>query len=65
MKQVQNNARLRAGHGEINRQRLPQRRYDRQRPETASAIREFEVWDRAMQRQHGALYYRAMGYTVH
>lgn len=31
----------------------------------ATAIREFEIWDRRMIRQHGPLYHLAMEWTLH
>ena len=65
MKHTQNDARLETGHAQFSRRRAPQRRQDRQKPETASAIREFEIWDRAMTRQYGRLYYLRLGLTLH
>jgi len=66
MKHTHNDARPGAGRAaEINRRRLRSRRYDRQRPETASAIREFEVWDRQMTERYGRLYYKSLKCSVH
>lgn len=47
----------------ITRQR--QTRVDRRHHERVIAIAKFEAWDRAMQRAHGALYYRVQGYRLH
>ena len=64
MKRTQNDDRDKPGHTEISRRR-PQVHRQSRRQHQASAIARFREWDRAMQRQHGPLYYREMGYTVH
>lgn len=65
MKRTQNDVRTEPGQAEISRRRPQQRRQDRRHHQQTSAIAKFQEWDRAMQRQHGPLYYREMGYTVH
>jgi hypothetical protein len=40
--------------------RLPRPNWERQR-----AVDLYRVWDAAMIQQHGPLYHREMGYTVH
>lgn len=54
----------------VRRSTISQRRWqtrprDRRSHDRAAAVKQFREWDQAMQRRHGPLYYRAMGWTVH
>lgn len=63
MKRAVNNARHRTGRAEVTRrQTLPR---DRRSHDRVAAVKQFREWDQAMQRRHGPLYYRAMGWTLH
>lgn len=62
MERTQTDRRARRSISRPRRQALLR---DRRCHDRALAIRKFREWDRAMQRQHGALYYRVMGWTVH
>jgi hypothetical protein len=49
----------------VSRPKAAASQRDRRHHERQQAIARFEIWDRAMVRQHGWDYRRQMGWTLH